>query len=107
MQFPPQVRRYQVSQNGGSQPMWRGDGKELYFLAADGTMMAAELLRPGIFTGLTPNPLFRTSVRRGSEGPLYAATPDGQRFLIISAKESVDSSNVEVVLNWPGLLSSK
>jgi len=44
--FPPNGEKWQISTSGGVQPTWRGDGKELFFLAPDATLMAADV-RPG------------------------------------------------------------
>ena len=51
--FPSTGARVQVSRNGGIQPKWRGDGKELFFLAPDGAIMATSIdtarsFQPGI-----------------------------------------------------------
>lgn len=102
--FPQAATPRRVSLEGGRDPQWRGDSKELFFLANDDRMMSVEWGRGREPSASTPKPLFRAEVRRGSEGPLYAVTNNGQRFLIISGMEKAGETEIEVVLNWPGLL---
>jgi Tol biopolymer transport system component len=57
--FPPDVSRggrWQVSSAGGSQPRWRGDGKELFYLAPDRKLMAVEIRTEPAFQRGTPHP---------------------------------------------------
>ena len=81
--FPAGGPRRQVSVEGGSQPVWRADSKELFYLGPDGAVFAVPVSVPGIEHG-TPVPLFKARVRRaGFANPShYAVTPDGQRFLM-------------------------
>src|SRR5205085_12068796 len=59
--FPEATGKWQVSTNGGVQARWRADGKELYFVAPDGKMMAASITVSGTrFSSATPVPLFST-----------------------------------------------
>jgi dipeptidyl aminopeptidase/acylaminoacyl peptidase len=79
--FPPAGDQYVVSRNGGTQPRWRGDGRELFFLAPDGSVMAAPIaFTPGFSAG-TPQtivPAAMTLVIRHA----YTVTKDGQRVLM-------------------------
>ena len=101
--FPDSTRRFRVSVNGGSAPEWRRDGKELFYVAADGTMMAVDISTGGDLRSSTPKPLFRTALRRGSDAPLYSVSGDGQRFLMIEGLDEPGTSNIEMVLNWTSL----
>ncbi len=86
--FPPSDGEWTISLAGGEQPRWRGDGKELFFEAADGKMMAVPVravagTRPFLDAG-TPVALFDAHL---SPSPAnnefeYDVTPDGKRFLI-------------------------
>jgi eukaryotic-like serine/threonine-protein kinase len=75
-----------VSSEGGIEPQWRGDGRELFFLGADDRLMAAAVSTEGAFRASTPTALFLTEldpvglpiVGRNQ----YTVTPDGQRFLM-------------------------
>jgi Tol biopolymer transport system component len=94
--------KLRISTNGGNQPRFRRDGKELFYVAADGQMMAVALntsgamLEPG-----TPNPLFRTRMLTGmiQSANEYDVTADGQRFVIGTVNEA-NSTPVIVMLNW-------
>jgi eukaryotic-like serine/threonine-protein kinase len=97
--FPGLDQRCQVSAGGGGQPRWRRDGKELYFLAPDGKLMAVD-----ITAGLTldcgpPRELFDTGLTMNPLVDQYAVTPDGQRFLVLKPQEGTPTP-LTVVLNW-------
>lgn len=79
--FPGPGRRWQVSLDGGSYPKWRGDGREIFFVAGRSHMMAAAVEAQGAsFTIGEVSELF--SFTLGAPFRIYDATPDGQRFLI-------------------------
>ena len=82
--FPPTGRKFMVSKDGGVQPVWRRDGKELFFLSLDGTMMAAAIDTAGQFQAGIPTPLFSVSTitNPAVSGRHYAVTKDGKRFLV-------------------------
>ena len=63
--------RYQVSRNGGSHPQWRSDGKELFYLGPDDTLMAVPTSGTGQFDFGPPQALFPTSMRRVSTSRVY------------------------------------
>ena len=104
--FPLSGSRRQVSMDGGSQPVWRRDGRELFFLAPDGKLMAVSVT-PGAtdpFAGEAPKALFQARMR-----PTYApwpvnydVTPDGQRFLMNAVRPDTGPT-ISIVVNWkPG-----
>jgi serine/threonine protein kinase len=98
----PNGSTYRLSRSGGREPHWRGDGAELFFLGLDQSIFSVDVSQG--FDAAPPVPLFRAAVRRGSEGPLFDVTRDGQRFIVI-AGESVESpDSIDVVLNWPSLI---
>jgi tRNA A-37 threonylcarbamoyl transferase component Bud32/dipeptidyl aminopeptidase/acylaminoacyl peptidase len=102
--FPDLHGKWQVSNNGGTQPRWRGDGKELFYLAPDGTLMASLVTTEGHFDARTPLPLFQANAREqvaGSELVMYDVSRDGQHFLINTQMETNHSQSMMVVLNWP------
>jgi Tol biopolymer transport system component len=100
--------RWQVSDNGGLDARWRGDGKELFYLSPDRRLMSVEVNRGGPeFECGRPRPLFQTN----AAGPFilgqrfnYDVTPDGERFLINTDTGGPDSSAIHVIVNWPALL---
>ena len=88
---------------------WRKDGRELYYIAADSTLMAVPVsggtgsqpLNVG-----TPVSLFRTRLAKGSNitgSPQYAVMPDGRFLLNVNATEAV-APPITVVLNWQAAL---
>ena len=58
--FPGAGGKYQVSRDGGSHPVWRADGKELFYLGADGTLMAVPIDATRQFDAGVPQALFPT-----------------------------------------------
>ena len=91
----------QVSREGGSHPVWRADGRELFYLAADGTMTTVAAGAGRSFEAGMPRALFHVNAWRGTNNQVYAVTQDGQRFLVNTTSQL--SSGVEpltVVLNW-------
>jgi hypothetical protein len=93
--------KFQISNNGGSEPRWRGDGRELYYLAPEGNMMAATVKStPGGFERETPKPLFETHLTTGL-GTTYDVTRDGQRFLGVVLVEGNNTQPLTLVTNWP------
>jgi len=101
--YPPTGERFQASSGGGSQPRWRGDGKELFYLSPSGTMMAVDVETDSEFSAATPRPLFETGLRVTTNNDQYAVTKDGQRFLILTSidNDGEDSAPaINVVVNW-------
>lgn len=105
--YPPTGQRFRVSSDGGFQPRWRQDGRELFFLSADRQLMAAPVtLSPDFHIG-TPHVLFEAPVDNPATafaGSYYDVSADGQRFLV-SRVTGNDSDSIAVVLNWTGLLT--
>ena len=74
-----------MSTNGGEQPRWRGDGKEIYFLSLDAKLMAASVDTKTEFESGTPTILFQINPRvriATTEVITYDVSRDGQRFLV-------------------------
>lgn len=101
--YPEADHTWQVSAHGGAQARWRRDGKELFFLSPDGTLMAADVRVTGasLETGV-PRALFKTGITSGflDRRNQYLATRDGQRFLVNISVEDEGSAPITVVLNW-------
>ncbi len=100
--FPDGAGRWQVSNSGGTDPSWRGDGKELFYRTPDQKLMAVEIRTAGsdVQAGI-PKALFSISLRGGNARNKYAASADGQRFLIDAPLGRESLSPTTVVLNWP------
>jgi Tol biopolymer transport system component len=98
--FPGPGGQWQISQAGGTSPRWRADGKELYFLAPDGTLMAVSATVQGAtLTPGTPEALFQTHVTRGNNRQQYDVARD-RRFLINTDLESASTEPIHLLLNW-------
>jgi Tol biopolymer transport system component len=89
-----------ISNGGGSQPRWRGDGRELYYFAGRKLMAVDTTTSPAFKVGV-PRPLFETTVSIGNTMGVHNwdVTRDGKRFLITVASEN-NSAPINVVLNW-------
>jgi len=104
--FPIGAGKFMVSTAGGVQPRWRRDGKELFYIAADGKLMAVDVKMSPKFDAGTPKALFDPRILGGggSSGFFrYDVTPDGQRFLVNSMATPTETAAPEpitVVLNW-------
>ena len=100
--FPgPGVQR-QISTTGGSRPRWRGDGREIFFLAPNGQLVATEVSpRKGDLEAGEAKFLFGPGVRRVPPYT-YDVSADGQRVLAITQRNTTDS--LTIVQNWPALL---
>ncbi len=94
--------KWQVSTAGGVSPRWRADGRELYFLAPDATMMAVPVTAAGAsFTAGTPMALFPSRIFEGGTSrtvPQYAVARDG-RFLINQMVADA-AAPITLILNW-------
>jgi len=98
--FPEPVGRLQISVAGGTQPRWRGDGRELFYLSPDGTLMAAELkeaqalLKPTLL-----RPLFQTKAVPGTFDS-FDVTHDGKEFLVNVVATEETPTPLSIVENW-------
>ncbi|HYL34857.1 MAG TPA: protein kinase [Bryobacteraceae bacterium] len=103
--FPAGEGQWRISISGGEQPRWRGDGRELFFVGADGKIMSAALklaagARPSLEPS-TPQPLFATHLAHGPADNVleYDVTTDGKRFLL-DTTGSGSAPILNVVVNW-------
>lgn len=106
--FPDRSEKWQISTRGGTDPQWRSDGKELFFLGGDQTMMSAKINSSETqFSAELPQLLFPLVVHVPS-GPRnhYVVTADGNRFYVIVPKGSDAPPSTTVVVNWMKQISS-
>jgi len=102
--FPGPGGQWQVSTGGGASPRWRADGKELYYLAPDGKLMAVPVAAQGAAQGAalapgTPEALFQTHAPSFPFRPQYDVARDG-RFLIDTEVETTSTEPIHLLLNW-------
>jgi Tol biopolymer transport system component len=101
--FPSANGKWQVSSGGGEEPRWRQDGKELFYLSADGKMMAVAVTAGVSFEAGSPVALFQTRRRQeiGSQDVFsYDVSGDGQRFLILTRADAASAAPIAIHLNW-------
>jgi eukaryotic-like serine/threonine-protein kinase len=99
--------KWQISTNGGDQPQWRGDGKELFFISLDKKLVTVQVKSGLLFEASAPAALFQArvpDVNPTGNKSQFAASQDGQRFLINKIVEKQVSSPITVVVNWPAEL---
>jgi Tol biopolymer transport system component len=100
--FPKPGGRFQISGNGGSNPKWRADGKELFYLDSGNKLVAVPIAPHGDSLEIgAPQSLFQTRV--WSRGYFLSSASDGKRFLIVENPE-LNASNLNLVLNWDAAL---
>jgi len=100
--FPASGNRWQISNNGGRAPAWRGDGKEIFFVSEDNKLVSVDVKTGNGFEVGIPKPLFDlTPLGAVSFGNVnFAPSLDGQKFLITHQRETVASLQYVVVQNW-------
>jgi hypothetical protein len=101
--FPPTGSKWQISTGGGFSPRWRGDGREIFYVAADGKLTAVAVSGGSTPEFGTPTSLFQTMFREGAYGS-YAVARDGQRFLMNVPPDAGDVTPITVVVNWEAAL---
>jgi hypothetical protein len=104
--FSDRTGRWQISAKGGSEPTWRRDGKELFYVAADRQMMSVQVDMDAIFDAGVPRALFPTHIPALSTPyrSNYVPAADGQRFLVNTVVEGSDAPPITVVLDWMAAL---
>jgi len=98
--FPMTDEKWRISTAGGQQPSWSRDGKEIFFVALDDRLMATPVSTGSSFSSGTPQPLFRSGLKFDVVRDQYAASADGQRFLMVVPTQGLDGELFRVLLNW-------
>lgn len=93
--FPRPESKWQASVNGGTHPQWRRDGRELLFVAADGTLTSV-----GVDAGPTLRLGGAVQLTRLPSATEFATTPDGQRLLVQVPQDGANAAELDVVVNW-------
>jgi serine/threonine-protein kinase len=94
--------KIQISTDGGDEPLWSRDGRELFYINGD-KMMAVDIRTQPTFTAGTPQLLFTGRYQSSPNGATaYDVSPDGKRFLKIQPASSEQATTqINVVINWP------
>jgi len=99
--YPGPGAKYQISSEGGSEPTWNPNGKELFYRSGNKMMAVQVVTRPGFSAGQA-RMLFEGQYVTGGApdagSAAYCVSPDGQRFLM--SKQSGVAAQINVVLNW-------
>ena len=110
--FPDPGGPWQVSTNGGVAPRWGRDGRELFYVAPDGKLMAVDIhvdadgraVDPGPPTTLFPTRLATgASITTGGGRPQYAVALDGRFLMNVTVDDNVPSP-ISIILNWASLM---
>jgi Tol biopolymer transport system component len=96
--FPNPGGKWQVSIGGGSMPVWRHDGKELFFLSPERKLMAVAVKGGDRFEAGAPTPLFETNIAVGPN-VRFDVGPNG-RFLIPVQPQQTGNTTMTVRINW-------
>jgi eukaryotic-like serine/threonine-protein kinase len=100
-----------ISRDGGIQPRWRRDGKELFYFSLDGKLMAADITQEPSFRASVPRALFQLPVGQIGHNEqavrvfAWDVAPDGKRVLVDTGTTS--SEPITVVLNWTAELKKE
>jgi Tol biopolymer transport system component len=98
--FPNPTRKWPVSTGGGVQPRWSQDGKELFFIAPDGKLMATAVKASGTsFTAGIPFALFQTQIASNPYKQQYDVSPDGRFVINQMAGDSAAATSITLILN--------
>ncbi|OFW43075.1 MAG: hypothetical protein A3J28_17380 [Acidobacteria bacterium RIFCSPLOWO2_12_FULL_60_22] len=101
--YPGPGGKWQISTEGGTEPVWARNGRELFYRSGD-KMMAVEIMTQPAFRASTPKVLFEGRYEATTGLGIrtnYGVSPDGQRFLMVKGGEQQQApTQINVVLNW-------
>jgi serine/threonine-protein kinase len=99
--YPGPGGKMQVSTDGGTEPAWNPNGRELFFRSGD-KMMAAAIVTQPTFSASKPTLVFeRHYLWASGTIPMYDVSPDGRRFLMVEdTDQDTPVTHINVVLNW-------
>jgi Tol biopolymer transport system component len=99
--FPDAGAKIKVSISGGSRPLWRADGKEMYFVDSQGMLMALAVRNGHAMEMDAPRGLFR--IGAAPAAPPYAlnyTTRDGERFLVRKTRADGEVASIAILTHW-------
>ena len=99
--YPGPGGKWLISTEGGAEPLWSRNGRELFYRNGN-KLMAVDIQSQPTFKAGIPRMLFERPGYLGGPGPDYDIAPDGQRFLVMKATEQAETAltQINVVLNW-------
>jgi eukaryotic-like serine/threonine-protein kinase len=105
--FPPTGVKTMVSRDGGAEPHWRSDGRELFYVSPNRRLMTVAITFVPKLTAARPEALFEMNIP-DLTSPFarrrYAPMPDGQRFVVVERPAGTDLPSITVVVNWTAAL---
>jgi Tol biopolymer transport system component len=104
--YPPTGGKWQISTDGGSEPQWRADASELFYVSRDRKLMSVAVTAGETFEWGVLRPIgdIGTPIVTAPFGSSYAVAPDGQRFLVNAVLREATATPIAVVLNWPAAI---
>ena len=103
--FPESDRKWLISTEGGTMPVWRPDGRELFYVSLDGKMTGVAVTAGADFETATPVVLFDAPLRQHATTQ-YDVSSDG-RFLLNRRVENINADPVSLLQNWDVQLRGK
>ncbi len=99
--YPGPGGKWQISTEGGTEPMWNPNGRELFYRSGD-KMMAVDIATQPSFAAGKPRMLFEGQYQLSPVPAVnYDVSPDGQRFLMVKPSEQQQAPpQINIVLNW-------
>jgi len=98
--YPGPDGKWEISTEGGTEPVWNPNGRELFYRSGD-KMMAVDIATQPSFASGRPHMLFEGQYQPAPGAfPNYDVSPDGQRFLMLKPSEQGALTQINVVLNW-------
>jgi eukaryotic-like serine/threonine-protein kinase len=93
--------KWQISQGGGTQPVWRDDSRELFYVDLSGVLKAVGVSGDQTLQTSAPQPLFQTTLPNALAPfrTAYAVSADGKQFLINALRPNSQNSAITIVLN--------
>jgi serine/threonine protein kinase/Tol biopolymer transport system component len=104
--FPGPGPKWLVSTDGGIDPVWSRDGRELFY-RKDDEMMAVSVAPKGEFSASRPRRLFEIRFDAGDDGPNYDVSRDGKWFVMPRAAQGPTPGELHLVLNWFGEVTAR
>jgi serine/threonine-protein kinase len=105
--FSGPAEKRPVSTDGGTEPVWSRDGRELFFRSGD-QMMVVEVGRQSALSTSRPRPLFAATFTAGDSYANYDVSPDGMHFVVVNPGEDErGATDISVLLNWTDELKGK
>lgn len=101
---PATGERWLISTRGGAEPHWRGDGRELFYLALDGSVMSVEVPAGGEWRASNPVWLLQANVLEPFGTSDLAVSPDGEHMVVNTLLGEGPVPPIQVVVNWSELL---